>query len=58
VARARQQGLRTLEEIQRVVTAEELREKSAHGDSDLESRFRTRVPDLVGFAVAESGGSQ
>lgn len=58
VARARQQGLRTPEEIQRAVTAEELREQFAHGDSDLDSRFRARVKDLVGFAVAESGGSQ
>jgi hypothetical protein len=55
VARARQQGLHTPEEIQRAVTAEELREKFAHGDSDLDSRFRACVKDLVGFAVDESG---
>ena len=55
VARARQQGIRALDEIQKAVTAEELRERFAHGDSDLEMRFRTRVKDLVAFAVAESG---
>ena len=40
----------TLEEMQRVVTLDDLRERFAHGDPDLDARFRSRVRDLVGFA--------
>src|SRR4029077_13203598 len=47
VAKARAGGARSLEELQKAVTAEEVRERLTHGDSDLESRFRSRVKDLV-----------
>jgi cyclase len=53
VADAKAGGVRTLEEMQTVVTADELRESFAHGDRDLEARFRTRVKALVVFAMAE-----
>lgn len=53
VAKAGREGIRTLDEIQKAVTVDELREQLVHGDSDLEVRFRSRVKDLVGFVVAE-----
>jgi cyclase len=53
VARAKASGVQTVEEMEKVVTADDLRESFAHGDSDLEARFRTRVKALVGFAMAE-----
>lgn len=56
VAKARAGGARSLEELQKAVTAEEVRERLTHGDSDLESRFRSRVKDLVGFVASDSTG--
>jgi glyoxylase-like metal-dependent hydrolase (beta-lactamase superfamily II) len=53
VAEARRNGVRTLDALQKTVTADALRDAFAHGDSDLEARFRSRVSDLVGFALAE-----
>lgn len=53
VAKARAGGAKTVEDFQKAVTVDELREKFAHGDSDLEQRFTARVNDLVAFVVAE-----
>jgi glyoxylase-like metal-dependent hydrolase (beta-lactamase superfamily II) len=52
VAKARASGVQSLEEMQRIVTLDDLRESLAHGDPDLESRFRSRVRDLVAFIMA------
>jgi cyclase len=53
VAKARANGAQTLEEMQRIVTVDDLREKFTHGDADLDARFRSRVSDLVAFAMAK-----
>jgi glyoxylase-like metal-dependent hydrolase (beta-lactamase superfamily II) len=51
VERARASGLQSLDSIQKAVTVDELRESFAHGDPDLEARYRSRVTALVGFLV-------
>ncbi|HXJ36355.1 MAG TPA: MBL fold metallo-hydrolase [Candidatus Eisenbacteria bacterium] len=51
-------GAQTLDEVQRSVTAEDLREQFTHGDSDLETRFRDRVKALVKLAVREARDGQ
>jgi hypothetical protein len=53
VHEALQEGLPTLDEVQKAVTAEELREKFAGKDEDLERRFRQRVKELVQIAIRE-----
>jgi glyoxylase-like metal-dependent hydrolase (beta-lactamase superfamily II) len=53
VAKARANGTQTLEEMQRIVTVDDLREKFTHGDADLDARFRSRVSGLVTFAMAK-----
>lgn len=55
---ALQKGMLTLDEVQKAVTADELREKFAHGDPDLEARFRQRVRDLVEIAIREQRDGQ
>jgi hypothetical protein len=55
---ALQKGLLTLDELQKAVTADELREKFAHGDPDLEARFRQRVRDLVELEIREQRDGQ
>jgi cyclase len=54
VAKARSEGVSTLEDLERVVTVDELREPFAHGDPDLETRFRTRVKNIIAF-LEQSG---
>jgi cyclase len=58
VHQALQKGLLTLDEVQKTVTADELREKFAHGDSDLETRYRARVKELVETAIREQRDGQ
>lgn len=53
VAEARAHGVQSVEELQRVVTIDSLREQFAHGDADLERRYASRVKDMVSFAAAE-----
>jgi cyclase len=53
VNKARANGVQSVDEMQRIVTVDELREGFAHGDPDLDARFRTRVKDLVGFIMAK-----
>jgi len=55
---ALKRGSISLEEIQKTVTAEELRETFTHHDADLERRFRDRVKFLVKGAVRELRGGQ
>jgi glyoxylase-like metal-dependent hydrolase (beta-lactamase superfamily II) len=58
VREALQKGMLTLDEVQKAVTVDELREKFAHNDPDLEARFRQRVRDLVEIAIREQRDSQ
>ncbi|MBV8859555.1 MAG: MBL fold metallo-hydrolase [Acidobacteria bacterium] len=58
VREALQKGTITLDEVQKVVTADELRERFTHGDKDLEARFRERVKVIVKIAVRETRGGQ
>lgn len=51
-------GMLTLDEIQKAVTAEELREKFTHNDADIDKRFRSRVNDLVELAIREQRDGQ
>jgi len=55
VHKALQEGMLTLDEVQKAVTVDELREKFAHGDKDLEARYRDRVKYLVKAAIREEG---
>ena len=58
VRKALQGGAQTLEEVQKAVTAEDLRERFTHGDADLEPRFRDRVRALVRIAIREARDGQ
>jgi cyclase len=58
VHEALQKGALTLDEVQKTVTADELREKFAHGDPDLELRYRARVKELVATAIREQRDGQ
>jgi hypothetical protein len=58
VHEALQKGALTLDEVQKTVTADELREKFAHGDPDLETRYRARVKELVAAAIREQRDGQ
>ncbi|HSS21695.1 MAG TPA: MBL fold metallo-hydrolase [Pyrinomonadaceae bacterium] len=58
VHEALQKGILTLDEMQKVVTVDQLREKFAHNDKDLDARFRARVKALVKIAVREARGGQ
>jgi cyclase len=58
VREALQKGAPTLDDVQRVVTGEELRGRFTHGDADLEGRFRDRVRALVKLAVREARDGQ
>ena len=58
VHEALQQGMVTLDEVQKAVTVDELREKLTHNDQDLEMRFRARVKALVELAIREARGGQ
>jgi cyclase len=53
-----QKGAQTLDEVQKAVTADDLRERFAHGDADLETRFGNRVKELVKVAVREARDGQ
>jgi hypothetical protein len=48
----------SLDEIQKQVTAEGLRERFTHGDPDLDARFRERVKVLVKLAIREARDGQ
>lgn len=48
-------GAQSLEEVQKTVTVDELREPFAHGDPDLVSRFQARVKFLVKVSIRELG---
>jgi cyclase len=58
VHEALQKGMLTLDEVQRAVTAEELREKFTHNDKDLDLRYRDRVKTLVKLAIREARDGQ
>ena len=58
VHEALQSGMQTLDQVQKAVTADELREQFAHNDPDLVSRFRARVKDLVKLVVREERDGQ
>jgi cyclase len=58
VHQALQKGMLTLDEVQQAVTVDELREKFAHGDADLEARYRARVKELVEIAIREQRDGQ
>jgi glyoxylase-like metal-dependent hydrolase (beta-lactamase superfamily II) len=51
-------GAQTLDEVQKTVTAEDLRMQFTHGDADLETRFRDRVKQLVKLAIREARDGQ
>ncbi|MGH9712212.1 MAG: MBL fold metallo-hydrolase [Candidatus Acidiferrales bacterium] len=51
-------GMLTLDEVQKAVTVEQLREKFTHNDKDLDTRFRERVKYLVKMAVREARDGQ
>jgi glyoxylase-like metal-dependent hydrolase (beta-lactamase superfamily II) len=53
VDQAHAQGTQSVEELQRVVTVDSLRDQFAHGDLDVERRYRERVKALVGYVAAE-----
>jgi cyclase len=58
VHRALREGMLTLDEVAKAVTAEELREAFTHNDSDLDQRFHQRVRDLVRLAIREARDGQ
>ena len=58
VHQALQEGMLTLDEVQKAVTADELREKFTRKDEDLDSRFRERVKYLVKMAIREERDGQ
>jgi len=50
-------GMTTLDQVQKAVTVDELRDQFAHGDPDLENRYRERVKSIVKMAIrAERDG--
>jgi glyoxylase-like metal-dependent hydrolase (beta-lactamase superfamily II) len=51
-------GAQTLAEVQKTVTAEQLRGKFTHNDADLDARFRDRVKTLVKLAIREARDGQ
>jgi cyclase len=53
MAKARANGVTAVDDMQNVVTGDAVRESLAHGDPDLEARFRSRVKDFVTAAMAE-----
>ncbi len=55
---AMQHGMLTLDAVQQAVTVDDLRESFAHGDEDLNARFRARVKAVVKAAVREARGGQ
>jgi glyoxylase-like metal-dependent hydrolase (beta-lactamase superfamily II) len=58
VRAALRKGVLTLDEIQREVTAEELREQFTHNDADLDARYRDRVKYIVRIAIREARDGQ
>ncbi len=58
VRAALRRGVLTLDEIQREVTAEELREQFTHDDADLDARYRDRVKYIVRIAIREARDGQ
>ena len=58
VHQALAKGPLTLDEVQKAVTVEELREKFTQKDKDLDKRYRDRVKRLVTLAVREARDGQ
>ena len=58
VHEALQKGLTTLDQVQNVVTVDDLREEFAGQDEDLQRRYRQRVRDLVRIAIREERDGQ
>ena len=58
VREALRDSAQTLDDVQKRVTAENLRAQFAHDDPDLDSRFRDRVKALVKLAVREARDGQ
>lgn len=58
VHEALQKGMLTLDEVQKAVTADDLREKFSHNDKDLDARYRERVKVLVKLAIREARDGQ
>ena len=58
VREALQKGMVTLDEVQKTVTVDELREKFTHNDKDLDTRFRERIKALVKIAIRGARGGQ
>lgn len=58
VREALKKGVMTLDEMQKAVTLDELRESFTHNDEDLDARFRARIKVLVKLAVREARGGQ
>jgi glyoxylase-like metal-dependent hydrolase (beta-lactamase superfamily II) len=58
VHEALQKGMLTLADVQKAVTAEELRERFTHNDADLDARFRDPVRTLVKLAIREARDGQ
>lgn len=48
------QGVLTLAEVQKAVTADNLRERFTHNDKDLDARFHERVRNLVKIAIRDA----
>jgi hypothetical protein len=53
-----QKGMLTLDEIQKAVTVDELREQFTHNDQDLDARYRNRVKEIIVIAVREERDGQ
>ncbi len=53
VAKGRAAGVESVDEMQRLVTGADMRERFAHGDADLEARYTGRVRDLVALVMNE-----
>jgi glyoxylase-like metal-dependent hydrolase (beta-lactamase superfamily II) len=58
VRQAVQQGLVTVEEVQKVVNVESLRLKFTHDDKDLNKQFRSYIKDMVENAYREARDGQ
>lgn len=54
VAQLRHDGVTSVDEMQRRITADALREEFTHGDQDLLARFPARVRDIVRLAFSDT----
>jgi cyclase len=51
-------GMLSLDEVQKAVTVDELRQNFTHDDTDLDMRYRSRVKELVELAIREQRDGQ